>query len=194
MDDCTSALDCCNNAAKLAFEKDTEVEAQCEAFAGKIYYKGLVNITKAKFHFTNCVKLSQVLKPKDVSQEPWYLLAAKLLQEIRDKLQKIEQERIDAENKPYLDALQPDFERIKTESKKDCKEFLKFVNDSYSPEGTKVDLTEEMLKENQLKRTILRQFIPRFHPDKNVNEDKKTKLLREEICKYLNNLNEQFKQ
>ena len=86
MEDCTSALDCVNHAVKLTFERDTEVEAQCEAFAGKIYYKGLVNLIKAKFHLTNCVKLSQLLKPKDVSQEAWYLKASKLLQEIRDKL------------------------------------------------------------------------------------------------------------
>ena len=44
MDDCTDALDCCNSAAKLAFERDTELEAQCEAFAGKMFYKGLVNL------------------------------------------------------------------------------------------------------------------------------------------------------
>ena len=44
MDDCTDALDCLNRAAKLAFERDTELEAKCEAFAGKIFYKGLVNL------------------------------------------------------------------------------------------------------------------------------------------------------
>ena len=72
MDDCTDALDCINRAAKLAFEKDTELEAKCEAFTGKIFYKGLVNIQKAKKHLTDCIRLSVTLLPKDVSGEPWH--------------------------------------------------------------------------------------------------------------------------
>ena len=72
MDECTDALDCCNSAAKLAFERDTELEAQCEGFAGKIYYKGLVNKKKAKHHLTNAIKLSLTPLPKDVSNESWH--------------------------------------------------------------------------------------------------------------------------
>jgi len=48
MDDCTDALDCLSRAAKLALDRDTELEAKCEAFTGKIFYKGLVNYKKAK--------------------------------------------------------------------------------------------------------------------------------------------------
>ena len=44
MDDCHDALDCLNRAAKLAFEKSTELESKCEAYTGKIFYKGLVNL------------------------------------------------------------------------------------------------------------------------------------------------------
>ena len=72
MDDVTDALDCLNRAAKLAFEKDTELEAKCEAFSGKIFYKGLVNIKKAKLHLTNAIRLSVTLLPKDVSGEAWH--------------------------------------------------------------------------------------------------------------------------
>ena len=72
MDDCTDALDCCNSAAKLAFERDTELEAKCEAFAGKMFYKGLVNLKKAKHHLTNAIRLSLTLMPKDVSNESWH--------------------------------------------------------------------------------------------------------------------------
>ena len=100
---------------------------------------------------------------------------------------KEEQEKIDAENKPHLDALKPDFEKIEAEVKKGCKEFLTFVNNTYVPNEKKINLTEEMLKESQLKKTMIKQFVPVFHPDKNVSEEKKVKLLREEICKHINN-------
>ena len=61
MGECTDALDCCNRAAKLAFEKDTELEARCEAFAGKIHFKGLLNYEKAKRHLSNAINLSFTL-------------------------------------------------------------------------------------------------------------------------------------
>ena len=148
MDECTDALDCCNSAAKLAFERDTELEAQCEGFAGKIYYKGLVNTKKAKHHLTNAVKLSLTLLPKDVSNEPWHQLAVLHLQQVREQLLKEEQEKIDAENKPHLDALKPDFEKIEAEVKKGCIYFLTFINDTYVPDEKKINLTEEMFKES----------------------------------------------
>ena len=72
MDDCTDALDCCNSAAKLAFGRDTELEAQCEALTGRMFYKGLVNLKKAKYHLTNAIRLSLTLMPKDVSNEYWH--------------------------------------------------------------------------------------------------------------------------
>ena len=78
MDDCHDALDCVNRAAKLAFENDTELESKCEAFTGKIFFKGLVKLAKAKLHLTNCVRLAATLAPKDVSQEAWHMLAVKL--------------------------------------------------------------------------------------------------------------------
>ena len=45
-------------------------------------------------------------------------------------------------------ALKEDFEKLEKETKKGCKEFLAFVNDTYAPEGKKINLTEESLKEN----------------------------------------------
>ena len=193
MDDLTDALDCCNRAAKLAFEKNIELEAECEAFAGKLFYKGLVNFSKAKMHLTNAIKLSLTVLPKDLSQEPWHQLATKHLQEVRDELNKKEQERIDAERKPYLDSLKEDLDKITAASAKGCEQFLVFLNENYVPQDKKLDLTAEKLKENALKRTMVRMFIPIFHPDKNINEDRKTQILREEICKHINGHVEHFK-
>ena len=120
-------------------------------------------------------------------------LPHKHLQEVRERLLKEEQERIAAENKPYLDALKEDFEKLEAEVKKGCKEFLTYINDTYVPAEKKLDLKEGMLKESQLKKTMVKSFVPIFHPDKNVNEEKKVQLLREEIWKYINNFVEQFK-
>ena len=116
MDDCSDSIDCLTRASKLAFEKDTELEAKCEAFVGKIYYKGLVNLKKAKLHLFNALRLALTLHPKDVSGEAWHQLATKQLQEIREKIQKDEQEKIDAEKKKYMDMIKEDLTKIEAQA------------------------------------------------------------------------------
>jgi peptide methionine sulfoxide reductase MsrB len=58
VDQVYDAIDCCTNAQKIAFElKDTELEVRCEAFLGKIFYKGLKDNSRAKRHFMNTIRL-----------------------------------------------------------------------------------------------------------------------------------------
>lgn len=86
-----------------------------------------------------------------------------------------------------------DLIKIKAEFDKDTVIFLRYLNDNYIPAEKKIELTDEMLKENQLKRTIITKFCPIFHPDKNVNEEKKIQVLRQEITKFLTRKIEYFK-
>ena len=71
-----------------------------------------------------------------------------------------------------------DLIKIKAEQKKGPAFFLRFINDEYAPADKKIALTDEMLAENQLKRTMVTKFTMIFHPDKNVNEEKKIQILR----------------
>ena len=47
-----------------------------------------------------------------------------------------------------------DLIKIKAEQKKGPASFLCFINDEYAPADKKIALTDEMLAENQLKRTM----------------------------------------
>ena len=71
-----------------------------------------------------------------------------------------------------------DLIKIKAEQKKGPALFLRFINDEYAPADKKIALTDEMLTENQLKRTMVTRFAMIFHPDRNVNEEKKILILR----------------
>ena len=71
-----------------------------------------------------------------------------------------------------------DLIKIKAEHEKGPASFLRFINDEYAPADKKIALTDEMLAENQLKRTMVTKFTMIFHPDKNVNEEKKIQILR----------------
>ena len=74
-----------------------------------------------------------------------------------------------------------DLENIKREGQKGCKDFLKYINENYVPEGRKITLNDENLKESNLKRLMTTKFAVIFHPDKNRNEARQIQILREEI-------------
>ena len=63
-----------------------------------------------------------------------------------------------------------DLENIKRESQNGCKNFLKYVNENYVPAARKITLTDENLKESNLKRLMTTKFALIFHPDKNRDE------------------------
>ena len=82
---------------------------------------------------------------------------------------------------------------MKTEHAKGPAAFLKFVNTEYTPADKKIELSEEMLTESNLKRTMTMKFSIIFHPDKQVNEEKKIQVLRAEIMKMINQFVVTFK-
>jgi len=83
-----------------------------------------------------------------------------------------------AADKPFLDMIKDDLDKIAKEVKKGCRSFLEFINDNYVPVDRKIELTEEKLKDGELRRTMIRLFLPIFHPDKNTEEEKQIQLLR----------------
>ena len=61
------------------------------------------------------------------------------------------------------------------------------------PNDRKFELTDEMLSEGQVKRTITLKFSRIFHPDRNVNEERKVQVLRAEIMKHLSSFIEEYR-
>jgi len=57
------------------------------------------------------------------------------------------------------------------------------------PSDKKLELKDEHLQEKSLKRTMTK-MLTFFHPDKNSNEERKIQILREEITKLINDINE----
>ena len=82
--------------------------------------------------------------------------------------------------------IKKDLKKIRKEFKKGAKSFVTFCNEHYVPAEKKVPITDEMLSEDKLKRTITTKFAIIFHPDKNVNEPRQIQILREEIMRSLN--------
>jgi len=158
MDAVYDALDTFTRASSLATGVDIEIEAAAEALIGKVLYKLLAKPEKAKRHLYDSVLLANSLYPKVVTEEAWYKLASKHLQEIRDKFFKEEQENISAENKKYYDMIREDLDECKEVKRKGDKEFLEFLNSKFA-------LGIEMT--SNFKKVVLR-YIQKMHPDKHA--------------------------
>ena len=171
MDEIYDALDLFSIASKVAFaQDDLELEARCEAWLGKIYNMALKKESKALSHFSNMIRLSVVMKPTDVTNTEWYKEAKKAKDAIQTRRQLEEEAAKDKADAPFRQMIVEDLANIKRELEKGCKDFLTYLNENYVPEGRKITLTEENLKESNLKRLMTTKFSLIFHPDKNVNE------------------------
>lgn len=78
------ALDNYNNAIKLTFEIDLEIEAISSAQLGKLQFRALKNFSKAKKHYNDVVRLCEAMKPKIFTEEKWYKLMMKHMNEIHE--------------------------------------------------------------------------------------------------------------
>ena len=69
--------------------------------------------------------------------------------------------------------LKDDLDKLESVANQGCKEFLIFLNKKYVPKDKKLTLTEDNLNESSIKRTMILKFLPIFHPDKNMDEERK---------------------
>ena len=194
MDELYDALDSFSAAQKLAFEhQDLELEAKCEAWLGKIYEKALKKESKAMTHYNSVLRLANTLKPRDVTQEAWFKEAKASIDKIREQRRLAEEAAKEAADKPFREMVQEDLDKIKAESQKGCKPFLKFVNEQYAPAAKKLTLTDEQMSEDKLRKFMTTKFALIFHPDKNVSEPRQIQILREEVMRFINIFVEEFK-
>ena len=167
------ALDCFNSASKIAEGKDFETEAIAEALAGKVHYKCLKNLPKARDRLYNAMRLSNMMTYTNVQEKSWYQLASKQYQEVRDQLAREGSKVQDEERQKILDEIKGEVKAIEAARKKGTKPLLEFLNEKYlKPADKEVPLGEEALKESKIKSTILK-FTREFHPDKQVNKPRK---------------------
>lgn len=86
-----------------------------------------------------------------------------------------------------------DLRKLKEEQAKGAQSFLKYLLANYVPEDKKFELTDAMLSEGAIKRTITIKYSRIFHPDRNVNEERKVQVLRAEIMKHLSSFIEEYR-
>ena len=193
MDEVYDALDFFFNASKIAFaQDDLELEARCEAQLGKLYNMALKNENKAMRHYTNVIRLSSGMIQIRVQNTEWYKEAKKIKEAIQTRRQLEEEAAKDKADAPFRQMIVEDLANIERELQKGCKDFLTYINKNYVPEGRKITLTEENLKESNLQR-LIKKFAIIFHPDKNVNEARQIQIFREDIMKKLTMFIEELK-
>ena len=86
------SIDCFSRAISSSYEVDAEVEGISSCYLGKIFYKGLDNITKAKKHYRDCIRILETLKPRLFNENAWHKLMMKHMEEIAEKEKKADAE------------------------------------------------------------------------------------------------------
>jgi tetratricopeptide (TPR) repeat protein len=84
------ALDSFNQAAKIAEGKDFETEAIAEVEIGKVFYKCLKDLPRARKHLYNALRLANMLDYKNVTGEDWFKRASVYMKEIRETMERAE--------------------------------------------------------------------------------------------------------
>lgn len=177
---------------------DIEYEAICLSYIVKIRYSILKSYElESIFLLANqSVKLAESLMPRNLNNEKWFNDVSNILQEIRDRKQKEEEEK-DKEIKKNMD--QNIFKKIGEEFDKGRLNFINFILKEYKDENnSKIDyntIKDNYLDDKKFTKN-LKALIRCYHPDKcpkNTLEEKKKYLIYLEITARLNRIYSQYK-
>ena len=178
---------------------DIEYEAICLYYIVKIRYSILKSYEfESIFLLANqSVKLAESLMPRNLNNEKWFNDISNILQELRDRKQKAEEDK-DNEIKNNMD--QTIFQKISDEYDKGKLNFIKFILTTYKLENNPVDFKsfEDAYLENGNKKFSkkIRELIKYYHPDKlpkNTIKQKEKYFIYHEITSRLNTMYSEFK-
>jgi len=178
-------------------EIDVEYEAICLSKLVKIMYK-ILKSKEAKDIYKlamQSVNLGLSLYPKNVSKEKWYIDIANITQEIRDQIEKSEELSIQSLNNLIIETNKRVFDEIqkKFDNESEIK-FISFCLNKHPPKDYDTISDDEIKKKyDNDKKNFLRELSAKYHPDNynnNTNEEKRKRLIMEDIYKKINNLNE----
>lgn len=194
------ALDNYNNSIKLTFEVYLEIEAISNAQIGKLQYRAFKNNMKAKQHYNDVVRLCEAMKPKIFTEEKWYQLMMKHMQEIHQEEQRLEAENAMENEAEIRQECTIELEKLDVHMKRGAAAFLKHVvknYKSYINNELPATLSDEDLSFSKIKKTLVK-LTKHYHPDKintlpagtwsNVDI-----YLRSQIIKIITNLNSEIK-
>lgn len=162
------ALDNYNNAIKLTYDIDLEIEAYSSFSLGRLQYRALKNNQKAKKHYNYAVRLCEAMKPKIFTETAWHQLMMVHMNEIIQEEQRIE-DMNRLENEAEIRAqCQKKLEELNDVMKGGVSEFLKHIvanYKSYLNNELPGSLSEEDLWSAKIKKTLIK-LTKHYHPDK----------------------------
>ena len=177
---------------------DIEYEAICLSYIVKIRYSILKSYElESIFLLANqSVKLAESLMPRNLNNEKWFNDVSNILQEIRDRKQKEEEEK-DKEVKNNMD--QNIFKKIGEEFDKGKLNFINFILKEYKDENnSKIDyntIKDNYLDDKKFTKN-LKELIKCYHPDKcpkNTLKEKEKYWIYHEITARLNRIYSEYK-
>lgn len=174
--------------------KDLENEAIASSLLGRIFGRILKIEKYAVFHYRHVLELAEAMKPRVVTSQPWFQESQTFIEEQQRKARaKLEEER-EEERITFLEDLKPELQELKEASEKGAIDFLETVYTKWPPkndEEFKFDPPTNPTDDQ--KKKLLRKASFHYHPDKQVNFERRWQIFAEEILKKINAKYEVFK-
>merc|ERR1719473_1408950 len=184
-------------AAKLS-HKNSDIEQPCldveiEAIAicrlanmfDKVWN---VDLKKALRLYRESIALGISLRPRDVSQEDWYVKATERARSLEQHIMASDDKEWKKMRAPSMERLKPDLEKMEAENAKGGRELLAFLYKNHFPTKSAKDYKlPEPIKADDLVN-CLRKAAIHFHPDRiKIKEDGvDAKVFYEEASKLIN--------
>ena len=173
--------------AKKDAKNNMKLFCKCKLMEGKIYQNLLFNENKAR----NCYReVLDIALAQGYVLESWFLEAQALYQDLRVKLDKVDEEKVQSSRAQVMEELKPEMKKLAEAKNMMLDEFVNFLFENFPPKHKKnaKKPSVENMHDPSKKKKVYITLCSYYHPDK-IDESKfglKYKVMCEEVAKVVN--------
>ena len=173
--------------AKINAKNNMKLFCKCKLMEGKIYQTLLFNENKAR----NCYReVMDIALAQGYVLEAWFMEAQDLYQQLRVKLDKVDEEKVQSSRAQVMKELESEMKKLAEAKHMMLDEFVNFLFENFPPKHKKnaKKPTVENMHDPTKKKKVYITLCSYYHPDK-IDESKfglKYKVMCEEVAKVVN--------
>ena len=173
--------------AKKNAKNNMKLFCKCKLMEGKVYQNLLFSDNKAR----NCYReVMDIALAQGYVLEAWFMEAQDLYQQLRVKLDKVDEEKVQSSRAQVMKELESEMKKLAEAKHMMLDEFVNFLFENFPPKHKKnaKKPTVENMHDPTKKKKVYITLCSYYHPDK-IDESKfglKYKVMCEEVAKVVN--------
>ena len=153
--------------AKKNAKNNMKLFSKCKLMEGKIYQTLLFNENKAR----NCYReVMDIALAQGYVLEKWFLEAQNLYHQLRVKLDKVDEEKVQSSRAEVMKELQPEMKKLAEAKNMLLDEFVNFLFENFPPKHKKNAKKPDVasMHDPAKKKKVYITLCSYYHPDKEV--------------------------